>query len=144
LGRLPQLCRRGTFTITVTISDGNGASDPLCAAGTSGTASATIVDAAPTISASNLHLCEGDAGTNTATVVEYDDGFTVTKTSGPGSVTAAGVWSTTGLAVGSYPVGLHVVNGDGSFADTSFTVTVGNDAPSVSNPTVTGGGGVEG
>src|SRR5262249_10918556 len=140
----------GSYPITVTISDSNGDSDPLCEDGANGTGAVRIVDAHPTISGENIHACEGGVAVNSGSFSDYDDVVSVSLLSGPGSVTQSGTgvglpgtwhWSSgSGLAVGSYTVVLRATNADGSTADTAFTVDVGNATPTVTSITITSTG----
>src|SRR5262249_58906216 len=120
---------------------------PTAPAAANGPASLTVLDAPPTISSSDVHFCEGDTATNSGSFSDYDDAVTVTEKSGDiGSVSQMGTgvgspgtwnWTSGGaLAAGSYTIHLTATNADGSTAATSFTVTVGNETPSVNTVVV--------
>src|SRR5262249_17454440 len=138
----------GTYTITVAISDG-GTQDANCAAGADGTTSVTVADAPPTISSSDVHVCEGaTTAPNSGSFADCNDAVAVSETGGIGTVTGgpglSGTWnwsySGASLAVGTYTVSLQATNADGSTATTSFDVHVGNETPTVSSVTVSPSG----
>src|SRR5262249_8788987 len=108
----------------------------------------------PTISSSNVHVCEGDTATNSGSFSDYDDAVTVTEQAGDiGLVTQTGSgvgtpgtwnWSSgSGLAAGTYTVHLTSTNADGSTATTSFTVSVGNETPTVTSVVVSPNGAID-
>jgi mucin-2 len=140
----------GKWTWTQTAAAGEGdyvvTIQASIAEGCSNTTQFTVhvTDVPPTISSSNVHVCEGDTATNSGRFSDFDDAVTVTEQAGDvGSVTqtgtgvgAAGTWkwsSGSGHAAGTYTVHLIATNADGSKAYTSFTVQVGNDLPAVTS-----------
>ena len=131
----------GTYTVVIQASIDDG-----CTTTTS--FKVVVSDVPPTITPTNIHVCEGDVSTKikVATFSDYDDTVTVTETSGKGSITQDSgtsgnvYWSSSGLAAGTYTVNLLATNADGKTATTSFTVSVGNDTPTVSTVNVSPSG----
>jgi hypothetical protein len=120
----------GQYTVTVTVSDGDGGSD-------SATFKANVANVAPTASATNNGpINEGGSATITASQTDpgadtFTYAFDCDNDGTYGAFQASDEASCSFGADGSYPVGVKVKDDDGGVDETSTTVQVNNVAPSV-------------
>ncbi|WP_416350892.1 PKD domain-containing protein [Rivularia sp. UHCC 0363] len=122
----------GTYTVTVTVEDTNGAS-------TQQTLTVQVDNVAPTITeiTGDTVINEGDTANYTATVTDPgDDKLTYSWNFGDGSTPKTGenvshIFTDDGI----YTVTLTVEDGDGGIATETITVTVNNVAPTITEIT---------
>ncbi len=126
----------GTFTVTVTVTDDDGASDVVTA-----TIVVNNVDPVITLMTGDLAGAEGDLlnWEGLATDVGVTDVLSYSWTFGDGNTATGTSVSNTYANEGQYVVTLTVTDGDGGITTQNLTVVIGNLPPVITSVTAPGG-----